>query len=381
MFATKEHVSSTDWDSSWKVDAWEAELLATEEEISRLRSKQIGLLRRLDGLQVDLGDGDRTMGDWVAARLDVSHQVARRMMRVATANNPDIEEAMASGEYGIDRASVLCRLRALEGPEDVIRDSSSYSLGHLYGLVDRLRRIDPATEAFRYVDRYLVIQPSLDQSSTRFWGETSGVDGQIIEKAITRREQRFPALPDQSQGQRRLDALTAICMDSITGSGDSQDARAVTVAEIFVDATMAADSFGEAGAVLSSGPRVGPNTLSDILCEGKVRVIFQGSDGRPIGVSDLGESIPPAVRSFVLHRDQGRCVIDGCSSRYRLQLHHLRPRSQGGDHDPDSLATVCWYHHHVAIHMLGMVIDLQSPPHRRRLKGWRNHGPPSVILG
>jgi hypothetical protein len=51
----------------------------------------------------------------------------------------------------------------------------------------------------------------------------------------------------------------------------------------------------------------------------------------------------------VLYRDQGACQAY-CSSRSRLQPHHIKPRAQGGDHDPDNLITLCWYHHHVAIH-------------------------------
>jgi hypothetical protein len=52
-------------------------------------------------------------------------------------------------------------------------------------------------------------------------------------------------------------------------------------------------------------------------------------------------------------------------------------RSNGGRHRPDNLITVCWYHHHIAIHMLGMRIDPDSPTHRRRLIGWQpTTGPP-----
>jgi hypothetical protein len=59
----------------------------------------------------------------------------------------------------------------------------------------------------------------------------------------------------------------------------------------------------------------------------------------------------------------------------------FKPRAQGGDHDPDNLITLCWYHHHVAIHQMSMIIDPDSPPHHRRLT-WPNHttqpqrGPP-----
>jgi hypothetical protein len=121
-----------------------------------------------------------------------------------------------------------------------------------------------------------VIQPSLDESVFKLWGALPGVDGRIIEKALTAREGEFPVLPGQGQGQRRADALTSICLDSLTGTSEGTErpeggiGRAVTVAEVFIDANLAAESFGEAGATVSSGPRVGPNTLSEILCTGKI---------------------------------------------------------------------------------------------------------------
>jgi hypothetical protein len=381
MFAIAEHTFETDdWGSDWGLEIKEltGEILLKEAEISRLRGEQMALLRKADRLQVDTSDGDRTMADWVVANLDVSPQTAGRMMRIARSDQPDIERGMASGEYGVDRASFLCQLRELNGPEDVIADSSPFSLGYLYGLIDRLRRVDASQERMMFEDRYMVLQSSLDESSGRFWGQTHGVDWHTLEKALTQRESQLPALEDQSQGQRRVDALTSICLDSLTTTSESENenGRAVTVAEVFVDAALAAPTFGEAGVTLSSGPRVGPNTLSEILCTGKVRVIMCGEDHRPIGVSDLGEAIPPAVRSYVLHRDQGRCLIDGCRSRYRLQPHHIRERANGGDHDPDNLISLCWYHHHVAIHMMGMSLDSNSPPYRRRLTWLRNHSPP-----
>ena len=151
--------------------------------------------------------------------------------------------------------------------------------------------------------RYLVIQPSLDESVFKLWGTLPGVDGRIIEKALAAREGELPVLPHQGQGQRKADALTSISMDSLTGgSEEGGTGRAVTVAEVFIDGHQTAESFGEAGATVSTGPRVGPNTLAEILCTGKVRVI----------------------------------VTD------RLQPHHLRERHHGGNHHPDNLVTLCW---------------------------------------
>ena len=79
----------------------------------------------------------------------------------------------------------------------------------------------------------------------------------------------------------------------------------------------------------------------------------------------------------MLWRDQGQCSIEGCRSRYRLQPHHIHQRAHGGNHDPDNLITLCWYHHHVAIHQMGFQIDPDSPTHRRRLLPKHNTGPPA----
>ncbi|MGB9359214.1 MAG: HNH endonuclease, partial [Acidimicrobiia bacterium] len=80
---------------------------------------------------------------------------------------------------------------------------------------------------------------------------------------------------------------------------------------------------------------------------------------------------------FILHRDARRCTISGCTSRYRLQIHHIDPWSDGGRTDPENLTTLCWFHHHVVIHGQGHRIDPTSPPQRRRLLNPQIHAPPA----
>lgn len=66
-------------------------------------------------------------------------------------------------------------------------------------------------------------------------------------------------------------------------------------------------------------------------------------------------------------------------SRYRLQPHHIRRYVDRGDHDPENLATSCWFHHHIAIHRQGFRIDPDSLPHRRRLiQSAANTDPPAL---
>ena len=353
-----------------QIDTLESELSSVEAEIDRLRARQVEILSELDTHQVYLTEGDRGMEDWVASRLDVSAQTAHRLMTVAHAPDPWHAAQMQAGRWGLDRAAFLVKLAATGAtPELITEAATGYSLGRLWGLIESRRRIDPLTEQATFDGRYLVIQPSLDESMFRLWGQLYGVDGQMVDKALRQKADEFPVLPDQTQGQVLADALTAVCADSLTGSSEpGKEGRTVTVAEVFVDAALAAPSLGEAGVTTSTGLRVGPATLAEILCEGQIRVTWTDGDRGPVAVTHLTEAIPPAVRAWILHRDQGRCSIEGCRSRNRLQIHHIHERHHGGDHHPDNLITLCWYHHHVAIHMLGMTIDSQSPVHRRRLR-------------
>ncbi len=154
----------------------------------------------------------------------------------------------------------------------------------------------------------------------------------------------------------------AMAQDSLDGtsSGESSSPQ-VTV---FVDATQ--DNPTETTAEIEYGPRVGPDVLDQMLCTGRVQIVGLDDHGIPVITSRATRAIPKAIRHTVTRRD-GMCVIDGCNSRYRLEPHHIQRFSDGGTHHLDNLATVCWYHHHVAIHGDGYRIDPDSPPLRRRL--------------
>ena len=70
------------------------------------------------------------------------------------------------------------------------------------------------------------------------------------------------------------------------------------------------------------------------------------------------QDIPPAVRREVLRRDRRRCQVPGCRHATFLDLHHLRAREAGGEHQPDNLVTLCGAHHRAA-HEGELVIEGQ----------------------
>ncbi len=51
------------------------------------------------------------------------------------------------------------------------------------------------------------------------------------------------------------------------------------------------------------------------------------------------------LRQVVIERDGDRCQVSGCPSRVELHIHHTVPVSQGGEHVPTNLVTLCGFHH------------------------------------
>jgi hypothetical protein len=68
------------------------------------------------------------------------------------------------------------------------------------------------------------------------------------------------------------------------------------------------------------------------------------------------QAIPPAVRRSVMTRDGQRCVVPGCRHATWLDVHHIDPKAEGGDHDPENLVCLCGAHH-LAVHRGDLVIE------------------------
>ncbi len=71
------------------------------------------------------------------------------------------------------------------------------------------------------------------------------------------------------------------------------------------------------------------------------------------------QNIPPAVRRAVLARDHHRCRVPGCTHATFVDVHHIRPRAEGGGHEPHNLITLCSAHHR-AIHRGELIIEREG---------------------
>ena len=357
-------------------------LLELEAGIARQRGEQMSLLRELDRRQVALRDGHRSLQEWVAGRIDVAPETAKTLVNTARRleNLPDINHAVTEGVIGFDRAAAIARLANRDNALDLLTETAGRDIEGIRVLAAKRRTMTRLDEIQSFEERYVSIQPNLDETCWTLNGRLPGFAGRTVVAALETRGDAFPYGPDvtPSRTTRNADALWSISHDTVNGGDGATVDNASPVLAVFVDATVAAPSNGTSGVTLEAGPQVGPNAVEAIMCTGAVEVTAHTPDGTPLALGRTSRVIPPRLRRFVLHRDGSVCTVAGCVSRYRLQVHHMVPWSRDGRTDPENLTTLCWFHHQIVIHGQGFRIDPNSPPQRRRLLNPRIHAPPRM---
>jgi hypothetical protein len=72
------------------------------------------------------------------------------------------------------------------------------------------------------------------------------------------------------------------------------------------------------------------------------------------------QTIPPRIRRLIWRRDHRRCKVPGCRAASWLEIHHIVPLSEGGDHDPSRMLLLCSAHHG-RVHTGRLRIDGSAP--------------------
>ena len=354
----------------------EAALVRGEARISRVRGDQLAWLKIMLRHHGPARYGYRNPVDLVVSRLDVPRLIARELVYLAQRLDDESIERMRQGVVSYVRILEETRLREAGASAEDIARTRDLGLDEIGRLRQQHQKMTSANEKRVFDSQYVAFQPSLDGTRVRVSGQLGAMEAEICRQGLDRRGERIIPTGEQrpDAGQRRALALTTLCQDEL----DRKPARPATTAEkvraarnrrepvlMAVANNPVAEMSGfEKGTAMLAGGRVGPGTVSLIECTGRIENITV--NGEDIVRHGSRSGIPPALRRAVLARDDG-CTVDACSSVYRLEVHHILERSKGGDNSPSNLTTLCWWHHHVAVHRQGLRIDPASPPRRRRL--------------
>jgi hypothetical protein len=360
-------------------DVLEQRLVNGEATIAQVRAAQMTIIREIDRRQTPLADGCRSIIEWVTGRLDVTPETAKTLVGAARRleSLPTVETATETGSVTFDRAVALAQIADPSEDATIIDELSIYDVAAIQRLRSNRQHLTRDIEREAFERRYLVAQPNLDESSWRIHGQLPAMAGRTFVEALDQKADQLPPDAYGSRTTRWADALWAISLDSLAGTDGATIESATPLLTVFIDARETADTGGEAGVTIEAGPRAGPDTIEAILCDGIIEVTARSEDGTPLNMGRRSRSIPPRLKRFILARDGAVCTIAGCTSRYRLQPHHITPWSQGGPTNADNLTTLCWFHHHITIHGRGFSINPTTPPQRRRLNKPPIHAPPT----
>lgn len=352
------YVGDMGGENELSIDQLEQRLIAAEKAIARLRELQIQDLADIDVAQVATADGSRSLSEWVSGRLDQGIDSARKLVRTMRRlqDRPDLQERLADGSASFDRVEALSRIR------DDVGLMEWADVAAVRREAAKRARVSAEAETRTASDRFLVMQPSLDESWWKLWGGLDGPSGALVDKVLSEAADQLPDLPDASKGSRSWRQATALveCLVS-----DESPPANVTV---IVEADEAAGTGGEAGVVLEAGPGVGRQALRAILCDADTDVVARTEDGRFMDYGRRQRTAPPALKRALLARYNHMCGADGCTSRHRLQVHHRTPWSEGGKTNQEDLVVLCWFHHQVVVHERGYEIYFHHDSRRIRFR-------------
>ena len=178
-------------------DQIEQELLRSEAAIGRIRATQLVLLREVDRRQMPTASGCGSLGEWVRGRLDVAPETARDL--VATSKHlqalPDVEDAVATGEVGFDRAVAVGRFAGSDDTADLLTVLAGFDVAGIRRQTARRRRMTRVDEEVAYRDRFVTVEPNLDESVWRLNGCLPGFAGRIVIDALDAKADTFPKEP------------------------------------------------------------------------------------------------------------------------------------------------------------------------------------------
>ena len=203
------------------------------------------VLRELDRRQVATRDGHRSLQEWAAGRIDVAPETAR-MLVIHRPAPPRPPRCRRSGDHWCDRFRPRRRGVASRGPRPRPGPArarrpgmTSTASGPLAAKRRRMTRLD---EIQSFEQRYVSIQPNLDESAWSLSGRLPGFAGRTVVEALETRGDSFPygSSVTPSRTTRNADALWSISHDAVSGGDGATVDASSPVLTVFVDATEAA---------------------------------------------------------------------------------------------------------------------------------------------
>jgi hypothetical protein len=263
----------------------------------------------------------------VRAELDMARQLGEL---------PAIAAAAHAGALSLDQLKPLVEVATPETDAAWAQRAPGYSPVDLELVARRQRPVTAEDAEKRREAREFRIWMRRDTGMYAVRGELPDVDGALVKSVfdVMIERQRPPKGGTwDTRAHRGADALVDLC----TNYADAvpiRHTRPHVVVQVPLEGPAEVD-----------GIPIAESTLADVMASANISTAV--IDANTIcGTRHDGNDIPEAVKRFVRQRDQ-HCRVGTCDEADSVDYHHLRPRCQGGTHDPNNVVLAgrrCGHH-------------------------------------
>ena len=169
-------------------------------------------------------------------------------------------------------------------------------------------------------------------------------------------------------GQRRVEALTAVCQVAAAATADARAGTTgfATALHVTVPVTdlVAERGSGEVLGSTADGTLLAPDTLRRLACDAALIPHVLGTAGEPLAVGAARRLFTRAQRRHLTLRDRG-CTYPGCTAPAAwTKAHHVRHWADHGPTDVGNAALLC-QRHHTTVHRRRLWAQVRERPDER----------------
>ena len=143
------------------------------------------------------------MVEWLQTHLDIDHRTASDLVLAGRriGHHRYLSFRLADGHATFPRTIAALKYAETGATRDEVVASFDRDLDGVARLTATRRRVTPKDEQDTFEGRFFTMQPTLDESSYRMWGQLPGIMGRTLEKALDQRGDELPHLPDQRDSE------------------------------------------------------------------------------------------------------------------------------------------------------------------------------------
>jgi hypothetical protein len=340
----------------------ERESLLVEQR--NLRTRELAVLRVLDERgQVDCSIGSQ--GE--------SAQTVRDKVETARAleSLPAVSAVAFDGGFSDEQLTQVARLADEESDREWAVRAPNIDPQELGRKARRLSKPTAEDSRARHAAREFGMRWNPQKNMLRYWGQLPDAMGARFEATILAEAERMKVKgePWAPFAQRAADALLALC-DPAPIDDDEHAPTLGPLAGLQVSVPLE-------GPAEIAGIPIADSLLEQLRANASITPVLVDDDGAVVAIGRSTPALSPKVRRAVLLRD-ARCRVPGCGRRRGLEVHHLVPRSWGGDDAIANLAAVCPAHHRLLVpHGLLALVGNPNLPDGLELVT-ASRGPPRV---